>query len=333
MNNLLGIAIPTYRRPGQLRQCLESVIRSAGVHEVPVCVIDDSGDMTNSEVRSWFLSAYPGAHWITNTSNKGIDGNILNAVDLCDSEYVWLLGEDDRLRADAVPYVLRVMDQCGDVPFVFVNYASVDGDIKVELKPRAVNLISDQLVSSEIFASEYVWASGFIGACIIKKDRWRAVRTERYTGSYFAHVGHILEMAKSREVLMIAESLVLNRCGEPGLFTWTSNMFNVVYGWGRMINLLPSDMFEPSIKGQMIDVFEASHGIGSLKFLLYARADRAYDPKIYRDYMAERMPKGVKKMMAWMIARFPAFPLRLCRFTLTRIRAFFLPVPKMVNTT
>ena len=41
MNSLLGVSIPAYKRPDQLRRCLVSVAKAASPYGVHIYVLDD----------------------------------------------------------------------------------------------------------------------------------------------------------------------------------------------------------------------------------------------------------------------------------------------------
>lgn len=332
MNNKLGICIPTFKRPDQLRWCLESVLVACRPFEVSIVVADDSCDDTNKSVRDWLLQTYPHSKWIANPSNLGIDGNILNAVDCCPSQYAWLLGEDDRMQPDAVKVVMEALDRLEkSVPFVFINYASVDSGIQRYLKRRALPFESDIVLEWATFAEKYAWAMGFIGGCLISKDAWRACRTERYTGTYFAHSAHILEMIIEHDVPVIAESLVLNRCGDPRLFTWTEHFFDVLSGWARMVSLLPSD-YDQSRRTRCIDAFERAHGIGTLVFLCYARAEGAYNLNMYQLHVKPRKHGRLYNLLARIIGICPPIIFQLLRMAVARMRSVTLPKTNFRDT-
>lgn len=329
MNKTLGVSIPTYKRPDQLVQTVRSVAAAGGGQfELPIFISDDSADETNSFVLEMLEAEYPNLQVFRNIKNLGIDGNILRSVDVNTCDYAWILGEDDRLIEGAVEAVLKLLRTSPDFPFYFVNYASVDGDFKTELKPQALRFDENHIISWKVFMAEHAWAMGFIGGCLIQKSKWNNIRTERYTGTYFAHAGHIFDLIEGHEVPIMAKSLVLNRCGEPGLFTWTSNFFDVIEGWGKMIDLLP-ERFQPDLRQRAIQSFERAHGIGSAKFLLYARADRAYDYEAFRRYVSKTCRHKREKAVAMGILVIPPLLLRFGRFMLSWFRRSYLPPPKL----
>lgn len=323
---MLGVTIPTYKRPEQLKLCLESVIKAGRDFKVPIYVLDDSCDGTNQAVMATATDVYPWVYHIKNEGNLGIDRNICKSVDACETEYVWLMGEDDRIMPDGISAVLKLINaQSTHAPFIYVNYAAVDCTIRTILRTQAIPFVSDKSVPFEDFASTYSWAAGFIGGCVIRKEDWGRVRTERYMDTYFAHVGHILEMIVDQDVPMIAKSYVLNRCGEPRLFTWTSDFFDVLKGWSRMTALLPDPPYHADLRNRCVDSFETSQGMRTIKFLLYARADYAYNREMFNRYILPQSPRGAYRFGAQAVLWVPPVLIRIGRSVLALLRTLCLP--------
>ena len=315
---LLGIAIPTYKRPDQLVACVRSVVASAGGEGVPIHVADDSVDDTNVEALAELAREYPHLVHHRNPRNLGIDGNILHAVDLCQARHVWIMGEDDRMAPEAVPTVLRVLAS-GGRPFVYVNYASVDEDVRVVLRRRSLDLEADRLEGAEDFLANDAWSMGFIGACVVDKELWGAVRQEPYLGTWFAHVGVVMEYLRGREAYLVAKPLVLNRCGSPGAFTWTSSTYDVLAGWGRMVDLLRS-RYPAEVCDRAAASFRRAHGIGTIPFFGYLRAGRALDPEAWEKHVRNGPYPAFSRGAAWCIARTPAQVFQAARWALTSLR-------------
>ena len=299
MNQLLGVSIPTYKRPDQLRRCLVSVIEAARPYGVPIYVLDDSGDDTNQQTMAEMQRSYDGIRHVRNVSNLGIDRNILCSVDTCDTRYVWLLGEDDRLVPESIGEMLSVL--AGNPDFVFANYSTVNEDVSVVLKEQALPLEADQLLSASDFLSRHGWAAGFIGGCVVNKTLWNAIAKEPYVGTYFAHVGVIFHSIAGRSVHLVAKPLVLNRCGTADTFTWQPVAFDVLGGWARLMKLL-IPIYGESACGRSLATFETAHGLNSLRFLLYARAGGAYGVEQYRAFILPGQRGWLYKSAAWLVA-------------------------------
>jgi glycosyltransferase involved in cell wall biosynthesis len=315
---LLGFCIPTYKRPDQLVRCVRSIIRSAAPHGVPVHIADDAADDTNVAAIAALRAEYPLVFHHRNERNLGIDRNILHAVDVCDARHAWIIGEDDRVTPEAVPAVLDVLSR-GERPFVYVNYASVDDTLTTVLAERSLPLERDGEKSAEAFFAEDAWSMGFIGACVVDRARWATVRSDAYVGTYYAHVGTIMEYLRGARVHLVARPVVLNRCGTPGIFTWRSATFDVLHGWSAMVDRLrgvyPSDVCDRATAS-----FRRAHGVGTVPFFAYLRADRALDPAVHARYVQDGPYSPAARRAAWWIARTPPQLFQAARGTLRAVR-------------
>lgn len=313
MNTRLGICIPTYKRPDQLERCVASVIAACRPHDVGITLVDDSADATNDAVFARLTACYPLLRIHRNRSNLGIDGNILRSVDRCDAEFAWILGEDDRLLPHAVTTVLRRLEAAAEAPaFLYVNYASVDESLTRVLRERSLTIPADDRVDADRFAAESAWSAGFIGACVVNRGRWEKVNPEPYVGTYFAHVGRILESVAGASVERVAEPLVLNRCGTARIFTWTGQAFAVLTGWERMVQAL-GDRYPAAVREAAIRSFTVAHGLDTLRFLAYLRADGAYNRDAWQQFIRP-LPRGCAYQTgARMIAAIPAAALNTVR--------------------
>lgn len=318
-DSVLGICIPTYKRPDQLMACVRSIIQSVGKLNIPVFISDDSADDTNVVTIEQLRALYPHILHYRNRKNLGIDRNILRSVDICSYRYAWLLGEDDRLLPGAVSHVLDVLKR-EDPFFLYVNYASIDASMKIILKDRSLHLKEDDTIRSSEFLAKDAWSMGFIGSCVVRTEHWLAVRPDRYIGTYFAHVGRIMEYLNGKSLFRIAEPLVLNRCGSPGTFSWTDSTFEVIGGWKRLMKKL-EPLYGEEVCSESVQSFERAHGLNSLYFLAYLRADSAFNKDVLRRVIFPSRKSIGYKIGAGAIAVMPPILLQGVRFLLNQFRA------------
>ncbi len=262
-----------------LQRAVLSAIEAGRPFGTPIIICDDSTDDTNAAVLAELRHAYPHVEVIQNERNLGIDGNIVNAMNHCPARYGWLLGEDDVLTPEAIRVVRAALEREPAAPFLFVNYAAVNEDYSRILKPAALAIDADREIDAASFLAEYGWAAGFIGACVIERAAWNPARAARYIGTWFAHVGGIMEAARDRPIRMIAQPLVWNRTGSPDAFTWTGSMMNVLGGWKRMTDML-KPLFDEQVCRRAASQFVRAHGVHSIAFLAYARAGGALTPEL-----------------------------------------------------
>ena len=319
--SLLGICIPTYKRPEQLEACVQSIIRSIGTRVIPIFVSDDSTDDTNTAVLARLQAQYPHILHDRNPENLGIDRNILKSVDLCICRYAWMIGEDDRMVPEAVDTVLAVLEQATtELPFVYVNYASVDETLTLVLHEHSLPIQQDVRIPAETFFETDSWSIGFIGACIINRRLWNTARRDAYLDTYFAHVGMILEYLKGHELYLIARPLVLNRCGRARIFTWTHTAFEVMYGWAHMTKAL-EPLYGVEACEKSNDAMDDAHGTGTMLWYGYLRADHAFSLSVYHKHVHSALHHTlIHKAGAWLIAITPPQVFQAIRWLLTHVR-------------
>ncbi len=320
-NPILGICIPTYKRPNQLKLAVKSIIHAAKDHNISIILADDSTDDTNCEVITELMGDYKFIEWHRNGVNLGIDGNILNAVNLCKCKYAWLLGEDDRIIPGAISRMLKKISEASSPPaFICSNYSYVDEDFTMIIRESLLQIQSDCALEAEQFIQTEAWAIGFIGACVINKSVWETVDQTRYIGTYFAHVGTILESIKHHKVLLLSEPSVYNRVGGASVFTWSGDTYGVYKGWDSMMALL-KNTYPDQICTAGAESFRTQTGYGTLRFLSARRADDIYNMKVFRkDVLVNSKLSTRYKMFALFIAILPQYVLQMARKNLNRQR-------------
>ena len=118
---ILTIAVPTFDRPEALSRCVESVVAQL-TPVVRLVVLDNCSRVPASEVVGPLLAGVPGARVVRNPVNVGGSANVLRCVEFCETEWVWVVGDDDRLLPGAVA---RVLDDLERHPgTAYFNYAS-----------------------------------------------------------------------------------------------------------------------------------------------------------------------------------------------------------------
>lgn len=317
----LGICIPTYKRPDQLRQCVLSIIASAEPFAVPIFIADDSTDSTNAEVMAELQERYPHIIYERNSANLGIDRNILHSVDICRCEYAWLMGEDDRMKEEAISTILSLLERSAEPPaFLAVNYSSVDENISFVIKERLMAISSDCIKSAEAFFRDESPAIGFIGGCVINTALWRTVDPTPYLDTYFAHAGRILASVHGKNVQLVAQPLVLNRSGGAHVFTWSDDAYGVFEGWPKMVWLL-EPIYGAEACRACVESFLRLHGLNTLRFLCAKRADNLYTLDIYRRTIRSGDYSPLYKLGAWLVALSPPRPFALLSAGLATVRA------------
>ncbi|MPQ57138.1 glycosyltransferase [Duganella sp. FT27W] len=275
-SNLLSVAIPTYKRPELLDKGIESIFNSAKASGIEVLVMDDSLGNGNDWVYQKHLALGRNLRVIRNPVNLGIDANICACIEHAASDYVWLFGEDDLMRLEAVDQALAAIERDAQAPFVFANYAYITADHKKIFREKSVEIRAGQMEFKEFFEN-YLWSAGFIGGCIIRRSNFLATRYKEFIGTYYAHVAGICLASHNKNITVIERPLVGNRVGDATTFTWSADSYGVFQGWRDLLRMLQSEFGADSFKRAFQSHIDA-HGYLRLKFLLGKKADGLLTP-------------------------------------------------------
>jgi glycosyltransferase involved in cell wall biosynthesis len=295
----LSICVPTYRRPALLERCVRSAVASAAGCPIEVVVADDSMSDINAPTMQQLMSEYAFVRWVRNERNLGIDANIQRVVDLSETDYAWLIGEDDIFLPGAVGRV-HARIQSGSEAFVFANYRYVDIDPTIVLGTAASEQLPLSMPRDEFIAS-HLWAIGFIGACVVRKSDWVRTDATPYQGTYFTHVGRIAEiLARQPTVAIEAQPCVANRVEGGDAFTWKTDSYGVFAGFLTMCE--KAGMRVPAIASLMAAAsteFERRFRLLSLRLAARLRSERAFDRKQFDKYLRRnsRLNAGKRWLM------------------------------------
>ncbi len=116
-NPILTIAIPTYNRPEKVKKQVLSVVEQL-TEEVCIVVIDNHSDIVVSSLFDEDIQNK--VKFIRNRFNIGGDGNIAKCFDVCETEWLWTLSDDDGITNDAVKIVLEDIKNYSEC--IFINY-------------------------------------------------------------------------------------------------------------------------------------------------------------------------------------------------------------------
>jgi hypothetical protein len=204
--------------------------------------------------------------------------------------------------------VQRVYDQLQDASeaFVFANYAYV-GDDAGRLLGRALDA-QPALMSGVDFVSQHLWAAGFIGACIVNRNRWSETSKVAYKGTYYTHVGRICEMLSkcSDPVRIVAEPCVANRVEGTDTFTWKHDSYGVFFGFRAMCAAVATQ--SPSLHDAALHaakVMENRYRWLTLRLAMRLRSEKGYDLDQYRRYLAPNIRNPLKRLALMLISVAP----------------------------
>ena len=151
---LLTIAIPTYNRAARLDAQLAWLKRAISGHEIDCEVIlsdNRSRDETMEVFHRW-APQLPNVHVNQNARNIGALGNIHYCLNAARGDFVWVVGDDDEVRPDALAYVVNSLRAQPDLHGLMLNF-SVSGRATFE---RVFEIDEDQVVDGKEFVESLI---------------------------------------------------------------------------------------------------------------------------------------------------------------------------------
>lgn len=204
----LTIAIPTYNGARTIERTLNSILSQPfSQTEVDVIVCENCSTDETLEIIKPFVSRIK---LFKNEVNLGGDRNFQLCVERSISEYVWIVGDDDFLRNDAIEEVLKKIRQ-QEYAAIFVNFSLYDVKSQAEVLSRYVPIKEDILANGiSSFLEHTNIAANFLSAVIHNKKCFESVDATNYLGSCWLQFAVILDYVSDQKTLIIAEPYVAN---------------------------------------------------------------------------------------------------------------------------
>lgn len=319
MSELLTIAYPAYKRPELLAGSIDSLVECGLAGKVKVLICDDSLSNANERVAEEARTQGFDVRYIANPLNLGIDANIKQCFDECDTDYCWVIGEDDRVVEEGAADVLRQI--CTEPKGIyFVNYVYCSDDYQRILSAPLLRDF-DSLDTRSVLASFHLF--GFIGASIISTKLWRSISPEVRVGTYFHHLSVLGRAIFEHRVesYFVASVCVLNRSEGATSTSWVERSLDVHFGYYEALSYFERYLSEEERK-LLLQSSRELFRPHNLSWLVSKRADGALRARDVGRWYGDQ--SIVRRCAIMLIALTPvrlARLLKLCYLLWKRVRA------------
>lgn len=234
-NVRLSIAIPTYNGSKHIQEVLDSIISQLNdiTEKIEILVSDNASTDSTEEIIKEYVKKCPNVvSYYKNEKNVGFDRNVDLIFKRAKGEYVWLLSDDDTLKAKSISIFLDKLNKYKNPSILFLNYSECDVNINENLHRYRLDIHKDVYCEDgDLFFQESKFLFGLISSLVIKRQEWNQVNIDKYIGGGFVHVGAIIEILKNQPSLIISNKLVNlrgcnSRWGSEGTFLYPG--FNLV---------------------------------------------------------------------------------------------------------
>jgi glycosyltransferase involved in cell wall biosynthesis len=119
----IAIIIASYNYGSFLVEAIESVLRQTRLpHEI--LISDDASTDNTYEIALFYQNKYPNLIKVNrNENNMGIVPHFNKAISLTDSDYIAILGADNRFRSDYIERTAEILDKYQDVGIAYTDFA------------------------------------------------------------------------------------------------------------------------------------------------------------------------------------------------------------------
>jgi glycosyltransferase involved in cell wall biosynthesis len=106
--NILAPVLITYNRESCLKETLQKFV-DAELTGIELSVLDNASSDNTMDVVAEFQKLWPRLRYHKNKYNIGGNGNILRAIEITDSEYCWIIGDDDDWHLQFIDELIEVL--------------------------------------------------------------------------------------------------------------------------------------------------------------------------------------------------------------------------------
>lgn len=166
----LSICIPTYNRSACLAELLDSILAENST-EVEVVVGDDASPDDTEAVAATYADRLTHFTYFRHPVNVGVDGNIAAVSAHATGDYVWLMGDDDRIERGGIRRVLAALAKWPDA--IALTVGVVDYDVTMRRMTGIRRMPKSQCFTGIGPAfSHLAELLGFISATLIRRADW-----------------------------------------------------------------------------------------------------------------------------------------------------------------
>lgn len=195
---MLTIAIPTYNRNETLAQRLRLLLPQLTAR-CKLLIVDNCSDVPVAQTLEHLWKEFPQVVFeiVRNKRNIGMGGNISRCFELCETEWLWTLSDDDIVKPEAIEIIFEHISKHPDC--IFFNF-----DVEHSQTRSKTHLTRGQqefVESIEFFGNAIFLSSGVYRSSVVSPNTRVAYHNAYSMAPQFA--------------------IVLHSLGEKGLCCWS----------------------------------------------------------------------------------------------------------------
>lgn len=312
MNQKLSICIPTYNRANLLERAIRLFLQEAKEFNVPIYISDDSTNDETKKMVERLKKEYKYIFYKKNPKPQGIEGNFFTVLNMSQTQYKWLLGDDDSISKSSIKRVLQILET-DTYDAVIVNACRLKDKRNPEKgckSLRVKNLKSKVYTDKNELLSELGWHTTFMSTIIYSSELIEHFDKERYRGTIFPQFVLLYDyLGRKRYINVYFDD-------NPAVFTLNLGSLSGANWFKNIVKIFTKDWYEAvfslpvsysySAKIDCVKNHDKYTGVFSPLKLLYIRSFGYISPKIVKEY-EHFIDKSVNipKALLYLISVFP----------------------------
>jgi glycosyltransferase involved in cell wall biosynthesis len=195
-NPALTIAIPTFNRARRLEELIDLLYSEIKFFKIPLkkieILVSDNGSIDNTqEVLLGYKKKYINFKPLFSFENKGFDANYLKCLRESSGEYLWIIGDDDRICVGALKKIYDFI-AIEKLDLIIVNGGSINSLGQVQNRIQTIDDTS--LFSLKDGFADFAWHMTWISVSIFRRQALNIPPKDALDKVYrdFAHMGVII---------------------------------------------------------------------------------------------------------------------------------------------
>jgi len=206
MNYLLSIAIPTFNRYKYLKELIEQLLfqyQKIDKLKIEILIVDNA---STDETRNYLTEiSSTDFFYYRNQKNIGADANFIECVKKSKGNYVWLLGDDEKLENNALKTIIEILEK--DNPSLIIT---LDKGYKnkaiYNLKYKNYNEIVNFSAKNN---PHFLLAHSLISSNIFKRELFDTDKAMSKLKTNYGHMYAIIEKLKDNGIIVIPETFII----------------------------------------------------------------------------------------------------------------------------
>ena len=203
----LTLAIPIFNGANKISKLLDSIFsNNFDSNEYDVIISDNCSTDNISKILEPYLKKNSNVSYFRNEKNLGPDINFLKCVERSNSEYVWIIGDDDVLPSNAIQLLMPHLEK--DLSAVIINYSIINDYFQVE---RVVNCKEKKIFKDPDDVIRNIGLPmNYLSSVIHRRELFLKVDPSKLLYSHWLQLGVFLEEASIKKSMFLPEPLVIN---------------------------------------------------------------------------------------------------------------------------